>query len=252
MASNALNVSLGRFDRRKNFILIVDSEPEYCHYTSMVLQRLGYTTHTERSIAEALELSTIKLPSLVLTALKLKDGDGLHLIRQFKKSQLTTRIPFIALRKSTDICKESECFTSGAIDCLCSPAPVELLYRAVQNALESVPRKNIRIRTYLPIKADNIKPGYLDGACVMDLSEQGMFVRMQKPFSIDTHIAAQVHIFPQVVRTDSVVIYSTENENGPYYQPGMGVKFVRIAAQDQETIRAYIKNEVMRGIPLPQ
>lgn len=57
-----------------------------------------------------------------------------------------------------------------------------------------------------------------------------------------------MNINGRVVFADAVVLHSHRPGEGPFMEPGMGLKFIRIAPEDQEFIRQFIREEVSRGI----
>src|SRR4030065_2578405 len=82
-------------DRRSHSLLIVDSDAQSLVYMSMLLQRFDFRTETAKTAREAFASATTAIPSLIITALSLKDMNGLNLITQLRKNPKTTNIPFI-------------------------------------------------------------------------------------------------------------------------------------------------------------
>jgi len=235
-------------ERKNRFLLVVDSDANNLLYTSMLLKRFDYQTYTAKTAREALEMARVAVPSLIITALDLQDMDGLELMQHVKKNPSTADVPFIALRKPGEPSGETRSAEVRAVECLDRPVSVELLYRAVQTAVEAKPRSHIRIRTLQPVKVDDVPINDFEGVCTTDLSERGMFLRTKSPAAVNTRLSVQIYLYGQIIVVEAAVIYSDGTGAGPYREPGMGLQFVRIAPKDQELVRQFIKNEVMRGI----
>lgn len=248
MAKQKTGDGSGASDRNHQFLLVVESDLTILNYLSTLLQRFGYQTYTAASAEEAVAIATVKIPSLILTSALLKDMDGIELMKQIRKDPRTANIPFIALTRPGDIYQEARCFEAGAMDCLSQPASADLLYRAVQTVLEPTPRMNIRIRTMQPVKVTNIPLDDREGTYTLDLSECGMFVRTAEPAPLNTRLTLQIDLRGQKIPVEAAVLYQYLAGGGPYLEPGMGVGFVQIAPKDQERIRKFIMNEVLRGI----
>jgi len=50
------------------------------------------------------------------------------------------------------------------------------------------------------------------------------------------------------IPADTTILYIRQYGNGPFKEPGMGLKFTKIALEDQELLRQYIKRKVTDGI----
>jgi CheY-like chemotaxis protein len=232
-------------DRRSRFLLVVDSDANNRYYLSMVLQRLEYHISTAMSGEEALAIAAVAPPALIITALDIKGMNGLDLIQQL--AQVVTS-PIIAIRKQGDLLGEKRSLALGAGACLSSPISLEQLYQAVQAAIETTPRANIRIRASLSVGVNEQPLDGRPGPHAVVLSERGMFLPTGNPASVDTRLSLQIELNNHWIEVEAVTLYSHRTTGGPYQEPGMGVEFTRIAAKDQERIRQFIRNEVTRGI----
>jgi CheY-like chemotaxis protein len=235
-------------DREDRFLLVVDSDVNNLFYTSMLLQRLNYRISTAKTAREALETATISTPSVIITALGLTDMRGLELVQQLKQNPGTADIPFILLTQRGDLLAEKHSRELGAIECLSQPISPELLYRAVQTAVEATPRANIRLRTRLLVTV-NAKPLECgDGACISELSERGLFLRTRSPASAKTRLSLQFDLNGRLIAAEATVLYNYRAGGGSDHEPGMGLEFVRIAPIDREFIQQFIRAQLTRGI----
>jgi CheY-like chemotaxis protein len=235
-------------ERKSHFLLVVDSGLENLKYTATLLRRFGYQTYTASRAVDALEITSVKVPTLIITAMGLKDMDGLEFIKQIRTDPRTAGVRFIALTRQGDMVQEARCFEAGAVDCIVSPPSAEHLFRIIQNVVETTPRMNMRIRTMQPIKVTNVSLDDREGVYTLDLSERGMFVRIAEPAPLNTRLSIQIDIHGQTIPLEAAVLYRYHGDRGPYHEPGMGLGFVQIAPKDQESIRKFIMSEVTRGI----
>ncbi len=240
-------------DRNSRYLLIVDGDTNTLLHTSMLLRRFDYHIYTAKTAREAIETAMGAVPALIITSLDLADMHGLDLMRQLRKNVRIAAVPFITLRTQGDVLGERQSAELGATYCLELPLSAELLYRAVQAAVETTPRASIRIRTLLPVKMDNKTIAGIEGAYTSMLSERGMFLRTRLLAAANTRLSFQINLYGQVIAAEAVVLYNDQKGGGPHHGPGMGLEFVRIAPKDQDLIRRFIRNEVTQDIaPLPR
>jgi CheY-like chemotaxis protein len=248
MGEYKLTKPSGLFDRGKRTILVVDSDANSSFYTTTLLKRLNYEICSTTTVEEALASAVRTKPSLIIASLSFKDMDGSELIRLFRKNPATDAVPVIVLSKKGDPEAAQRCLECGVIDCLVQPIPVEQLYRVVQKATETRPRKDIRIRTLQPVKIGSVLPETFETACVLDLSERGVFLHAAKPAPVDQRLSLQIDLNHMIIPVEAEVIYSYRTPTGPYLQAGMGLRFVQIDPEDQGYIRQFVRDEVTRGI----
>jgi len=230
------------------FLLVVDSDANDRFYVSILLQRFEYYIGTAKNAGEAIEMSSVAVPSLIITALALEDMNGLELIRRLRQDRLTENIPVIVHTAGHTPEKERQCLQAGAAACIRNPVQAEELYRTVQEAIEPTPRSNIRITAFLPVSVNNIPLLCGGRECASVLSENGMYIQTLKPYPKKSSITVQITIRDHVIVAESVVLYSYKSGEGPNKEPGMGIQFTSIAPYDQEVIRQFIKQEIHKGI----
>ena len=234
--------------RKSRFLLVVDSNANDLIYVSMLLQRFEYNICTAKTGVEAVELSSVSVPSLIIADMDLSDMKGLELIKRLKREQRTANIRVIVKIVKHTSEKERLCVLAGAFACIRNPVQAEDLYRAVQAAIESTPRKTIRIPTHLPVSVNNVQLDTGEGEFVSVLSENGMFIRTLKPYQPKSSVNVQITLKDHSIKLESVVLYCHKFEEGLYREPGMGLQFTRIAFRDQSIIQQFIIEEINRGI----
>ena len=234
--------------RNSRFLLVVDSDPNDLIYVSMLLQRFEYNICTAKTGAEAVELSSVSVPALIIADMDLSDMKGLELIKRLKREQLTANIRVIVKIVKHTPEKERLCVLAGAFACIRNPVQAEDLYRAVQAAIESTPRKTIRIPTNLPVSVNNVLLDTGEGEFVSVLSENGMFIRTLKPYQPASSVNVQITIKDRNIKLEAVVLYCHKFEEGLSREPGIGIQYTRIGSQDRSIIHQFIDEEINKGI----
>jgi CheY-like chemotaxis protein len=248
MAETGREIPTGMPERRSRFLLAVDSDANDLFYLSMLLQRFEYNISTATSAAEAMKMTAIAVPSLVLAALDLSDMSGLELVRRFRQDPRMVAVPVLV--KSPKRTPETDrlCRLAGAA-CIYPPIQAEDLYRAVQTAIEPTPRQNIRIHTVLPVMVNGKPLDCIEGECATVLSEHGMYVRTLQPYAVNTRLPIQIVIKGQPLLVEAVVLYCHKFGEGPFKEPGMGLRFAKVSPKDQALIQLFIREEIMKGMP---
>jgi CheY-like chemotaxis protein len=223
-------------------VMVVDSNPHQLTYHAMLLQRFGYRVCTAQDAEQALAMAAGEAPSLVIAELDLPQMNGLDLLLQLRQEPRTAAIPVIAVTGSGDHGTEARCLRAGFTACLGKPLGPEDLYRTVQAAVEPVPRTSLRIHARMPVTVNNVPLDCVEGECASVLSEHGMYIRTQKPHPPKSQLAVQIALKGRTISADAVVLYSHRSGEGPFGEPGMGLKFARIAPQDQEYLRLFIRS----------
>lgn len=236
------------FTRDSRYILLVDSKNSDLFTCSMLLQRFEYRVCTSTTAGQALEMASVAVPSLVIADLALPGMSGLDLFSLLKQDPRTAAVPVIFLGERTDHTAEERCRDAGASACLAKPVEAESLFRAVQAAIESHPRVNIRIPTKLSVSVNNMPLDSIEGECASVLSEHGVYVRMRNPYQRNEQLAVELRINGRTIPAEATVLYSHRFDDGPFREPGMGLKFVNIAQNDREFIKEFIRGEITRGI----
>jgi len=240
-----------RAPQQTSFVVIVGSDVHLLFSLAMLLQRFNYRVCTGKSGEEALEMSAIAVPSLVITELDLPGMSGFDLFHRLRQDPRAASVPFIAVVGGGDAESGPRCVRAGFTASLQMPVAAEELYRAVQRAVEPRPRSSIRVPARMPVTVDGIPLNCDGGECASVLSEHGMYIRTLKPAVANTVVALQFMMNGRPVSAEAVVLYSHRFGEGPFGDAGMGLKFLRIQPTDQEEIRRYIRSEITQGITPP-
>ena len=99
-------------------ILVVDDDAGFLKLLSTILEGEGYGVETAGSVADALSAGERTHFSLVLTDLRLPDGDGIGILREWSERENT---PFIVITAFATVSSAVEAMKSGAVDYLTKP-----------------------------------------------------------------------------------------------------------------------------------
>lgn len=237
-----------RSSGRRRFLLVVDSDVRKLSQTATLLQRFQYNIWTAHSAAEALEMASVAVPALIVTAQFLDDLSGLELIKQLQQIGRLRTVPIVVLTQKTASANERDCLFAGALTCLSMPIQLEDLYRVVQVAVEPLPRMNLRINTNLSVIVNDRNVECVEGECASVLSEHGLYVRSLDPYPLNTRLPVQIRLADRTIAADTVVIYSHQAGDDPQDEPGMGLQFTEISREDQKRIRLFIRHEITKDI----
>ncbi len=236
--------------REKRTILIVDGSSTMLFYLGMLLKRLEYAVITVRSGEDALKTLERAIPSAVLTEVALPVMSGIELVKTMKKDQRYVAVPVVVLTSDRDATLRANCLAVGSAAVLHKPVEPDDLYKTLQAALESTPRSHIRLNTSLKvIVGDGSAAGGAERAeYASALSEGGLYVRTNYPQPQNAVTPIRIFLGEAEIRTKALVLYSFAGKEGPYQEPGMGMRFVELADRDRLLIREFIKEQLTRDI----
>jgi len=115
-------------------VLIVDDESSVRESLEKVLSKSGYATTTASSGNEALKVLSKQRVDIVLSDLKMSDGDGFELLRNIKKEY--PQIEVILLTGYGTVEKAVEAMKEGAYDFITKPFKKAAILSTVERAIE--------------------------------------------------------------------------------------------------------------------
>jgi len=233
-------------DREIRTILLVDNSASILFYLAMLLRRLEYKVVTARSCEDALRVMEGIVPSIVLTELALPQMSGVQFLKHMKESARFKAVPVIILTSENDRGTKETCTSMGCAAYLHKPVEPDVLYRTLQSVSESMPRMNIRLKTSVKviIGDDSMAGGAKRAEVATAISEGGLFVRTLYPQPSNTLTPLRILIGDREIRATAVVLYSYAMGEGPFEEPGMGMKFTVISNDDRSLIRKFIKEQL--------
>ena len=123
-------------ENRSFRILLVDDDSFILTMVSAWLEEANYEVHTVENGPDAVsELPTFK-PNLVITDLRMKDMDGITLLKEIQKYNAV--LPVIMLSGTAHISDAVQATHQGIFEFLTKPVDPDELFRCVQNALSHV------------------------------------------------------------------------------------------------------------------
>lgn len=231
-------------------LLLVDSSATTLFYWGMLLKRLEYKVVSKRSAEEALKVLEASPPAIVLTETALPGMDGLSLLKVMKADRRFKDIPVVMLTASNDPELKTECLRIGCAAWVPKDAEPDDLYRKLQALIEDTPRSHIRLST-------SVKVVVGDGTTVggkerteyaSAISEGGLYIRTQYPQPQNALTPVRILLDAGEVLAKAVVLYSYAKNEGPYKEPGMGIKFTEISDEGRRVIRQFIKDQLTKDI----
>ncbi len=228
------------------YILVVDSDWNERFTLSMLLQRFGYTVASSNSAAEGIEFLCVA-PAVAVFADAGAIGDDLA--GRLKADARFRDMPLVMVCNGPDSRLEARLKRGELAGLLRTPLVPDEVFRIIQKVIENGQRENIRIPTALQAQLRD-EYGTTDGFVTV-LSQYGMFFRTMEPRPVDASAVVTVSFGDRTVQIEARVLYIVSFEQGPFCEPGMGMKFARIGAEDSALIRFFIYEQLGAGILPP-
>jgi DNA-binding NtrC family response regulator len=122
--------------RTSNVVLVVDDEPGIREGLATALRRRGWDAVAVAGVAAARATLAQRHVDCVLLDVRLKDGDGLELLRELKRGPLR-EVPVIIATAYGDGERTIAAMRDGAFDYVTKPFDLEALTGSVRRALET-------------------------------------------------------------------------------------------------------------------
>ncbi len=133
-------------------VLLVDDEIEIIEDRSKIIQILGYNCVTAQSGNEAIKIIKQEKPDIILTDIKMSDGDGFAVLNAAIK--LDPDILVIVFTGQGSIDSAVEAMKLGAFDYIQKPITKEVIQISLKKAIEhrSIKQENIQLKKQLKQK----------------------------------------------------------------------------------------------------
>ena len=230
---------------KTRYILVVDPDPNERFTMSMLLQRFGYTIASAGTVKEGIDFLCVA-PAVAIFA---EAGEtGLALQERLAADARFRDVPLVIVTELQDSGLEARLRKGAIAGVMRAPLNAEEVFQVIQKVIEKGTRRNIRISTALPaVSAD--EAGGMEGYITV-LSQFGLFFRTLTPRPAGSRMHVKFSLWDRGISLEATVLYGVTFEEGPFSEPGMGMKFVQIAAEDSALVRAFIL-EHFRGDILP-
>ncbi len=116
-------------------ILIVDDDPFFLRVMSRILEREHFAVETALGIEEAGSILESRGFDVIISDLRLPDGDGVHLVESLRQAGDMT--PVVILTAYGEVDSYLEAMNAGATEYLNKPIRSEDLIRIVRNCLRA-------------------------------------------------------------------------------------------------------------------
>jgi two-component system response regulator PilR (NtrC family) len=117
----------------KNTVLIIDDEPDICDILSQYLDTIGVPCITAENMAQAIVMLEEPKVGLVLTDLRLPDGDGLDIVKLVAEKY--PKLPIAVFSGHGNVETAVEALKMGAFDFVNKPVKMNDLVKMVEHAL---------------------------------------------------------------------------------------------------------------------
>ena len=236
--------------RATRTLLVVDSSAASLFYWGMLLKRLEYTVMPMRNAEAALRAMEGVVPAVVITDRVLSGMSGTELLQAMKDDPRLRDVPVIMLTAQEDREAQDACSRLGCAAWFPKTVEPDVLYRMLQSLSEATPRRNIRLTTSLKVIVGDgsVAGGAERTEYAAAISEGGLYIRTRYPQPRNALTPVRIVLDSGEVRAKAMVLYSYGANEGPYHEPGMGIKFVEIAERDRAAIRTFIKEQLTKDI----
>ncbi|WP_282433099.1 sigma-54-dependent transcriptional regulator [Legionella gresilensis] len=117
----------------KTKLLVIDDEPDICELLSLTLSRMGYSCDLAHTYQQAIEKLNANAYALVLTDMRLPDGDGIELVKYIQKTK--NQLPVAVITAYGNVEGAVNTLKAGAFDYLSKPVDLKQLKDLVNTAL---------------------------------------------------------------------------------------------------------------------
>ncbi len=116
-------------------ILIVDDDPYFLRVLSRILSAENFQVKTAEGAAQAAEVLKENSFDVVISDLRLPDGDGLSILQQVRKGG--REVPVVILTAYGEVDSYLEAMNAGVTEYLNKPVKSEELIAVVRNCLQA-------------------------------------------------------------------------------------------------------------------
>ena len=122
-------------------VLVVDDEADFLATYERLLRRQGYEVVTATSRATGLAALAVELPHLVISDLRLPDGDGLDVVRAARAAR--DPVPVIVITGYPSDESRRAALAAGATTFLAKPFAAAVLLAAIRSSVDEIGRAHV-------------------------------------------------------------------------------------------------------------
>ncbi len=225
-------------------VFLVDPSASFTQYLELIIRRLGYETLVARTAGDCMESVRQRLPDMIMSEMLLPDSDGLELCRTIKGDPGTSKTHFVIVTTRGGNGAGRAALDSGCSDFLAKPVKMREVFSVLEQHIGYRRRKQIRTPFVTPVEVD-CGAGTPERLETSNLGEGGMFIKREGPYPVGAMLGLRFSLGKRStafrVRGEVVYAFSTGGE-GVF--PGMGIRFVDLAPEQQARISSYIEQYV--------
>ena len=224
-------------------ILIVDDEPDLRDAIAFDFRRQKFNVLTASGGIEALKIIETEKVDVVISDVRMPNGDGLLLLDRTKaRNPFTPAVIFIT--GYADISLE-EAYDRGADAVFSKPFDRKVLFEAVHSILKSLNqqflRKTPRLEIDTPIGIHFVKSNLSIGAAITNLGRGGIFVALRDQFPEKfepVEFRLQTDFEPRVLVSGSGIVRWIRSKVIDSLPTGCGIEFT---ALEKESARQVVE-----------
>jgi CheY-like chemotaxis protein len=227
-------------------LLIVDDEPELRDILATEFNFRGYRTIQKGSGTEAIELLKLHRVDAIVTDLRMKDGNGLDILR-FVKAHVKSPPPVIVLSALLEL-PEPELRDLGAHAVFLKPFAIESLCSAVTAALSPdrgrEGRRHRRIPVSLAVEVQVSSDEPRSQARVLNVSEGGMFIAPNSfapSIGDEIHFCVEIPFRPILKMEGSGIVRWVQPDRKSQLPSGFGIEFLPMKHFSDEVLKRLLK-----------
>lgn len=225
------------------YMLVIDTDVNERFTMSMLLQRLGYTVCVAGSVQEGIEFLCVAPAGAIFAD---AEATGPDLLAMLAGDARFRNVPVVLAAEASAHGLEARVRRGELAGLIRKPLDVDNVYQVIQRVIEKGSRMNIRIAATLPACLHD-GFGTTEGQVTV-LSQYGTFFRTLNPLPAGKRVTMDLFLWDRVMNLEAQVLYVVTFEEGPFREPGMGMKFVRINPEDNDLIRAFIHDHLWEGL----
>jgi CheY-like chemotaxis protein len=232
-------------------ILIADDHRTSLMYISIVVRRLGFQVIPAENGIEAIKLSRMFNPDLIILDIAMPMMGGIEALRIIKNDKQLSSIPVIMNTVSGDATSKRMCGKLGCAGYLTKPMSLSVLNDELQKCSafpHSQTRRHLRAPFNEKVFVRRNKKEFEFFA--FSISEGGIYVRSHDPFPLRSVVTVHLPLKGSLAVTlkGKVIYHRDVYSNLSSIDPGMAIEFTRVSKKSAAALRAYINNSLIGDI----
>jgi len=227
-----------RDDRRT--IFLVDRSESFLMYLRILLERMGFRVVPLKKGGLLKNLMQVVKPDLVLLGTALEDMEGLPLIQDLRKDDLSPQIPVVMIYRPEDEESIQDNRISELAGYLSRPINIFKLYKVINDIIiYKSGEKRKHLRTSFLEQVTVTHSGKTAKYWATTLSEGGIYIRSRVSIPLDEEVFIDIPLaFDMPLRIKGRVIYIKRSvtDSGPN-EPGLAVKFSSVSLEQASQLR---------------